>query len=132
MISLRVKHLFHHTGFFKTSDNLYNGDQLARQNAFGLSNINSAVNSFQQLIAALPKPVILNRNPPFQFPSCKDADGKSGICTNANVCTKYGGSPSGPCLIGNVCCVSKLRIIIEITNRILCFNCMLLSLHLFC
>lgn len=69
---------------------------------------NNQPRPFAQL--GLTSPVQLNPNFPnllTTFDSCTSPNGQSGICTPGKVCGMFGGQPSGSCLFGGVCCVSK-------------------------
>ena len=84
-----------------------------RQNLFGLSNVNNAINPFAALFARLPSTLI--RNPDSgasltnNYESCVDASGLSGICVRPLVCAGFGGRLASSCGLGTVCCVSKYR-----------------------
>lgn len=86
--------------------------EFARQNLWGLSNINSAVNPVASLTDRFqPKPFIKNPNQQNvlrRYDSCTDSAGKGGVCVPSMACSKYGGRPSGSCsTMGLICCVSK-------------------------
>lgn len=83
-----------------------------RQNLFGLSNINNAINPFAAFFGKFPNTLI--RNPDSSgslrnnYESCVDSSGLSGICVRPLVCAGFGGRLAGSCGLGTVCCVSKL------------------------
>ena len=55
-------------------------------------------------------PITWNPNyvgPITTFDSCTAPTGESGICSPGSVCSLFGGRPSGSCLFGGVCCISK-------------------------
>lgn len=55
-------------------------------------------------------PITLNpnfANPIAAFDSCTAPSGESGICAPGAVCSLFGGRPSGSCILGGVCCISK-------------------------
>ena len=82
-----------------------------RQNLFGLSNINNAINPFAAIFSKLPNQIIRNPNAPSltnNFESCVDSNnGLAGICVRPMVCAGFGGRLANSCGIGTVCCVSK-------------------------
>lgn len=87
--------------------------EFARQNLWGLSNFNSAINPVASLNDRFqPKPFIKNPNQQNilrRFDSCTDAAGKGGVCVPSMACSKYGGRPSGSCQQrGLVCCVNAV------------------------
>jgi hypothetical protein len=57
-------------------------------------------------------PVSLNpnlENSISTFDGCTSPNGESGICAPGNICALFGGRPSGSCLLGKVCCISKSK-----------------------
>ena len=55
-------------------------------------------------------PISINPNfesPISSFDACTSPNGESGICAPGNICALFGGRPSGSCLLGKVCCISK-------------------------
>lgn len=49
-------------------------------------------------------------NPLDNFDACTGSSGHSGICVPGSACSLFGGRPSGSCILGKVCCISKLLI----------------------
>lgn len=61
-------------------------------------------------ISNLPAPYI--KNPDFPnllttFESCTAPTGETGICAPGAACVLFAGRPSGSCIFGEVCCISK-------------------------
>jgi hypothetical protein len=48
-------------------------------------------------------------NPLATFDACTAPNGDSGICAPGNICSLFGGRPSGSCILGKVCCISKYQ-----------------------
>ena len=48
-------------------------------------------------------------NPLDTFDACTSPSGDAGICAPGNICSLFGGRPSGSCILGKVCCISKYR-----------------------
>jgi hypothetical protein len=46
-------------------------------------------------------------NPLATFDACTSPSGDAGICAPGNICSLFGGRPSGSCILGKVCCISK-------------------------
>ncbi len=46
-------------------------------------------------------------NPLATFDACTAPSGDAGICAPGNICSLFGGRPSGSCILGKVCCISK-------------------------
>uniref|UniRef100_A0A0P6DD37 CUB domain-containing protein n=1 Tax=Daphnia magna TaxID=35525 RepID=A0A0P6DD37_9CRUS len=40
------------------------------------------------------------------FDGCTAPNGESGICAPGNICSLFGGRPSGSCILGKVCCIN--------------------------
>ncbi|XP_032781855.2 uncharacterized protein LOC116919933 [Daphnia magna] len=56
-------------------------------------------------------PVVLNpefENPISTFDGCISPNGESGICAPGNICSLFGGRPSGACVLGKVCCINVI------------------------
>jgi hypothetical protein len=57
-------------------------------------------------------PITINpnfENPISSFDACKSPNGEAGICAPGNICSLFGGRPSGSCVLGKVCCISKSK-----------------------
>ncbi len=68
----------------------------------------STFRPFASLAGRLPLTVNPNFPSPLAtFDSCTAPSGEAGICTPGAACSLFGGRPSGSCLFGAVCCVSK-------------------------
>jgi hypothetical protein len=48
-----------------------------------------------------------NNRPINAFDACTSFSGDTGICAPGNICSLFGGRPSGSCVLGKVCCISK-------------------------
>jgi hypothetical protein len=65
---------------------------------------------FQNLANRFPAAITLNPNigdPLTTFDACKSPTGEDGICVPGSVCSLFRGRPSGSCVFGKVCCISK-------------------------
>lgn len=83
--------------------------------------INSLINSalFNNRFSDVRRPLVnfaerlpVIRNPDFTsslatYDSCTGINGESGLCAPSGLCSVFGGRPSGSCIAGNVCCISK-------------------------
>ena len=77
-------------------------------NRFSSPTTGSNARPFSGLTGLLPFSVNPNYASPLSaFESCTAPTGESGICSPGPVCSLFGGRPSGSCLFGGVCCISK-------------------------
>nr|CAH0107939.1 unnamed protein product [Daphnia galeata] len=56
-------------------------------------------------------PISINpnfENPISSFDACTSPNGESGICAPGNICSLFGGRPSGSCIFGKVCCINAI------------------------
>ncbi|EFX82915.1 hypothetical protein DAPPUDRAFT_240663 [Daphnia pulex] len=56
-------------------------------------------------------PITINpnfENPISSFDACKSPNGEAGICAPGNICSLFGGRPSGSCVLGKVCCINAI------------------------
>ncbi|XP_046637995.1 uncharacterized protein LOC124316225 isoform X2 [Daphnia pulicaria] len=47
-------------------------------------------------------------NPLATFDACTSPSGDAGICAPGNICSLFGGRPSGSCVLGKVCCINAI------------------------
>ncbi|EFX72898.1 hypothetical protein DAPPUDRAFT_325654 [Daphnia pulex] len=47
-------------------------------------------------------------NPLATFDACTAPSGDAGICAPGNICSLFGGRPSGSCILGKVCCINSI------------------------